>query len=154
MHWDAQQPKPAPAAVGALWQVCKPGHTPCLAVWKLYTTDATDRLDVAAAAARVGSSVFAIAAACGKEIQPASAPTSTPSSIHSAPVLDPKGLEALKRLQQRAEHAETDFWALLWSADAAAWEECFKGSFAAGMSLHLEDSTAQYQVSFAVALAC
>jgi hypothetical protein len=55
-------------------------------------------------------------------------------------------LEALNRLQRRLEHASCDVWRLLWGKDAAAWEGCVKQSFAAGMSLDLEEATGKYQV--------
>jgi hypothetical protein len=66
-------------------------------------------------------------------------------------ILDPKGLEAFSRLQRRSEHASCDVWQLLWREGAAAWEDCVKQSFAAGMSLDLEEATIKYQVKLEAA---
>lgn len=79
-------------------------------------------------------------------MQPITTSHSTSSSKSAVPILDPKGLDALKRLQIRAQHAEVDLWGLLWSADAVGWEDCISKSFAAGMGVQLEESTVQYQV--------
>jgi hypothetical protein len=61
-------------------------------------------------------------------------------------ILDPKGLEAFHRLHHRTQHALCDIWQLLWGQGAAAWEACIKQSFAAGMSLNLEEATAKHRV--------
>lgn len=59
-------------------------------------------------------------------------------------ILDPKGLEALHRLHQRAQHASCDWQLLLWWQGAAALEDCIKQSFAAGMSLNLEQAKVKH----------
>jgi hypothetical protein len=111
-------------------------------VWAAYIGDATDRLDVAASASKASTAFLALAPLCGKQVQPVTGAAKAISEI-----LDPKGLDAFNRLQRRSEHALCDFWQLLWGKDAAAWENCIKQSFAAGMSLDLEEATVKYQVN-------
>lgn len=57
-------------------------------------------------------------------------------------------MEAFHRLHQCAQHALCDFWQLLWVQGAAAWEACIKPSFAADISLGLEEATVKYQVLY------
>ena len=61
-------------------------------------------------------------------------------------ILDEAALKGLKRLQERAAKADVDLWQLLWLGDTANWEQMITQSFAAGMSLELEESTVQQQV--------
>ena len=110
-------------------------------MWAAYIGDATDRLDVAASAGKASTALLALAPLCGKQVQP---PTGAAKAISE--ILDPKGLDAFNRLQRRSEHASCDLWQLLWREGAAAWEDCVKQSFAAGMSLDLEEATVKYQV--------
>jgi len=119
-------------------------HLPHLllpAVWTAYIGDATDRLDVAASASKASTAFFAFAPLCDRRVQPV---TGAAKAINE--VLDSKGLEAFHRLQQRARHASCSCWQLLWGEGAAAWEDCIKQSFAAGMSLQLEEATLKHQV--------
>jgi len=115
-------------------------------VWAAYIGDATDRLDVAASAGKASTALLALAPLCGKQVQPVTGAAKAISEI-----LDPKGLDAFNRLQRRSQHASCDFWQLLWGKDAAAWENCIKQSFAAGMSLDLEEATVKYQVKLEAA---
>ena len=115
-------------------------------MWAAYIGDATDRLDVAASASKVSTAFLALAPLCGKQVQPVTGAAKAISEI-----LDPKGLVAFNRLQRRLQHASCDFWQLLWGKDAAAWENCIKQSFAAGMSLDLEEATVKYQVKLEAA---
>jgi hypothetical protein len=115
-------------------------------VWAAYIGDATDRLDVAASASKASTALLALAPLCGKQVQPLTGAAKAISEI-----LDPKGLESLSRLQRRSEHASCDVWQLLWGKGAAAWEDCVKQSFAAGMSLDLDEATVKYQVKLEAA---
>jgi hypothetical protein len=116
------------------------------AVWAAYIGDATNRLDVAASASKASTALLALAPLCGKQVQPLTGAAKAISEI-----LNPKGLEAFSRLQRRSEHASCDLWQLLWREGAAAWEDCVKQSFAAGMSLDLEEATVKYQVKLEAA---
>uniref|UniRef100_A0A383WNJ3 Uncharacterized protein n=1 Tax=Tetradesmus obliquus TaxID=3088 RepID=A0A383WNJ3_TETOB len=89
---------------------------------------------------KVSTTFFALAPFCSRQVQPVTGAAKAISEI-----LDAKGLEAFHRLHQRAQHASCDFWHLLWGEGAAAWEVCIKQSFAAGMSLGLEEATVKYQ---------
>ena len=94
-------------------------------------------------AGKVSTTFFALAPFCSRQVQPVTGAAKAISEI-----LDAKGLEAFHRLHQRAQHASCDFWHLLWGEGAAAWEVCIKQSFAAGMSLGLEEATVKYQVLY------
>jgi hypothetical protein len=110
-------------------------------VWATYIGDATDRLDVAASASKVSVAFLALAPVCDKHVQPV-----TGAAKAIAEILDPRGLEAFNRMQRLLEHVSCDLWQLMWRGDVAAWENCVKQSFAAGMSLDLEEATVKYQV--------
>ena len=112
------------------------------AVWSGLTANASSRLDVAAAASRTASALPQIASLLGKHI----APLSSTDQASATPILDPAGLDGLKRLQRRADSAQLDLWPLLWEGAAEDWEKCFITSFAAGLSRDLLESTLQYQV--------
>ena len=98
------------------------------------------RLGVATSASKVSTAFIALAPLHGKQVQPV---TGAAKAVHE--ILDPKGLEVFNGLQRRCKHASCDFWQLLWGEDAAAWQDCIKESFAAGMSLELEEATVKYQ---------
>lgn len=97
------------------------------------------RLGVATSASKVSTAFIALAPLHGKQVQPV---TGAAKAVHE--ILDPKGLEVFNGLQRRCKHASCDFWQLLWGEDAAAWQDCIKESFAAGMSLELEEATVKY----------
>jgi hypothetical protein len=101
-------------------------------------------LDVAAAAAKVHSAVFYVAELIGRPMVQVDSSSADAQKF----AFDSKGIEAFHRLQQRVQNADADFWQLLWAGSAEAWEQAVQQSFAAGMSLHLEESTLQYQVGW------
>ena len=102
-----------------------------------YLTDASERLDVMAAASRVPRGLQAVSDALQLGLV-----LTTP--IQGSPVaLDPKAVAALRRLQQRAG---ASLLPLLFEKDAEQWEESFATSFAAGSYQNVSADTLQEQV--------
>ena len=121
------------------------------AVWSGLTADALSRLDVSAAASRVALALQPIGSLLGKCIAAVISPAtqgvvSAAVSATQPAILDEAALKGFKRLQERAAKADVDLWQLLWLGDTANWEQMITQSFAAGMSLELEESTVQQQV--------
>jgi hypothetical protein len=69
-----------------------------------------------------------------------------PGSSSSSSISNAVQRAALRRLQQRAQHAGSDAFNVLVNGDLQQWEFMVCASFAAGMSLDLQPSTAQDQV--------
>jgi hypothetical protein len=122
------------------------------AVWSGLTADALSRLGVSAAAVRIALALQPIASLLGKRIASVISPaaqaviTSAAVSANQLAILDEAARKGLKRLQDRAERVDVDLWQLLWMGDTAGWEEIITQSFAAGMSLDLEEPTVQHQL--------
>jgi hypothetical protein len=106
-------------------------------------------LDVAAAAARTAKAIPVVANLLGKQITV----VDNPAVVVVAGFFDPAALGAFQRLWQRCKLLGIDFWQLLWRGTATDWELCMTMSFAAGASMHLEESTIIQQVNQA-AFAC
>ncbi|WIA36185.1 hypothetical protein OEZ86_007528 [Tetradesmus obliquus] len=137
----------------------KAATLPGVQVWSGLTADALSRLDVSAAASRVALALQPIGSLLGKCIAAVISPAtqgvvSAAVSATQPAILDEGALKGLKRLQERAAKADVDLWQLLWLGDTANWEQMITQSFAAGMSLELEESTMQQQLvhEFRVAL--
>lgn len=137
----------------------KAASLPGVQVWSGLTADALSRLDVSAAASRVALALQPIGSLLGKCIAAVISPAtqgvvSAAVSATQPAILDEGALKGLKRLQERAAKADVDLWQLLWLGDTANWEQMITQSFAAGMSLELEESTVQQQLvhEFRVAL--
>lgn len=121
-----------------------------VAVWGTQAADATSRLDVAAAAACTAKAIAVVASLLEKQIAVVGQPSVV---VTVAGIFDPAALGAFQRLWQRCKLLGIDFWHLLWRGTATDWELCMTNSFAAGASLHLEESTIIQQVRQA-AFAC
>jgi uncharacterized protein YbjQ (UPF0145 family) len=97
---------------------------------------------VIATQSKVHAQVFHLAGLLRKDMQPLQLlPSSNSNSISS-----PTQQAALRRLQQRAEHAGVDAVAVIVNGDLQQWESMLRASLAAGMSLDKMPSTAQDQV--------
>jgi len=113
-----------------------------LAVWQQHTTDAGDVQDVATAANRATSGLFAAAAALGLPVQP------LPDQQLLPPLqLDSDAQAALRRLQERASKTSTELFDLLMTGSVAEWEAMIISSFQAGVSADVQESTIQHQVT-------
>lgn len=97
---------------------------------------------------KVFARVFPVAGLLGRDMQPLQRLPGSSSSISSA-VLQ----AALRRTQQRAQHAGVDAFELIVNGDLQQWESMVCASFAKGMSLDLQPSTAQDQVCKVLLLA-
>jgi hypothetical protein len=139
-----------PGEQGAQWCRCFSGLTAARAsdalrlraVFSEYLTDASERLDVKAAANRISRGFQAVSSALGLDLQ-----LQTPHPCSDALTLDPKATAALRRLQQRAPGP--DLLQLVFVCDAEQWEQAFSCSFATGKYLDLSPDTLQEQVRVA-----
>jgi hypothetical protein len=102
-------------------------------------TSATHPQDVASAHIKVSARMFTLAGLLGKQMQPLQALPG--SSSMSSAVLQ----AALRRTQQRAQHAGVDALELIVNGDLQQWESVVCASFAKGTSMDLQPSTAQNQ---------
>jgi hypothetical protein len=123
---------------------CRCAERACLlfcvgAAFSSSLTSAADSQDVAAAQNRVSARVFPMAGLLGRRMQPLQLlpGSSSISAVQRA---------ALRRLQQRAQHAGLDAFDVLVNGDLQQCESMVCASLAAGMSLDLQPSTAQDQV--------
>lgn len=112
-----------------------------LVVFANSLTDAADRLDVAAAKAKASRAFFAL----GALLHCAATPLQ-PLEGGSVALDSKTSRAALKRLAQRAVHANVDLLQLLLHGTAEHWEAVFRASLDAGMSVGLVPSTLQLQV--------
>jgi hypothetical protein len=102
-------------------------------------------LDVAAATARTAKALPAVASLLEKQITVLSHGQLT-EAVRVADIFDPAALVTFKRLVERCRVTGTDCWELLWCGRTAGWEQCMTKSFAAGVSLNLEESTIKQMV--------
>jgi hypothetical protein len=100
-------------------------------------------LDVAAAAACTAKAIPIVAALLEKQITVVGQPKVV---VEVAGIFDNAAHDGFKRLWQRCRLLGIDFWQLLWRGTATDWEMCMTKSFAAGASMHLEESTIIQQV--------
>jgi hypothetical protein len=112
------------------------------AVWQQLTTDASDTQDVARAAQRATSGLFAAAAALGVPAQ-----ALQDQQLLPAVQLDSDAQAALRQLQERAIKTSTDLFELLMTGTVAEWEAMVISSFQAGVSTDVQESTIQHQVT-------
>ena len=107
-------------------------------------------MDVAAAAACTAKAIPVVASVLEKQITVVGQPIVV---VTVAGIFDHAALDGFKRLWQRCRLLGIDFWHLLWRGTATDWELCMTKSFAAGASMHLQESTIIQQVNQA-AFAC
>eukprot|EP00879_Flechtneria_rotunda_P005643 GHRR01005942.1.p1 GENE.GHRR01005942.1~~GHRR01005942.1.p1 ORF type:complete len:163 (+),score=38.38 GHRR01005942.1:1661-2149(+) len=114
-------------------------------VWSQYTTDASDSQDVAHATQKVISGMFAAVTALGMTWQPLQHQQSV---LQQLPVqLDAEANAALRRLQERACNTNNSLFELLLMGLVADWEAMIISSFRAGISMDLQESTLQHQLT-------
>jgi hypothetical protein len=103
-------------------------------VFALYLTDASERLDVKAAASKVPRGLQAVSDALQLGL------VLVAPKQGSAVSLDPKALAALRRLQQRAGD---NLLPLMFEKDREQWEGAFASAFAAGSYQNVSPDTLQ-----------